>query len=64
MVAEEGADYLGFASFGVAAVEPGGKQSSTGQLHLDGFSPHAKYRMFPQRFCSPVCGARYFLRRT
>ena len=40
MVAEAGLDYLGFASYGVAAVDTGGKQSSTGALHLNGFSSY------------------------
>ena len=48
MVAEAGLDYLGYASYGIAAVETGGKQGSTGALHLDGFSSCHRTKEKPQ----------------
>ena len=39
-----GLDYFGCASYGIAAVETGGKQMSAGHLHLMGSSPAAQYQ--------------------
>ena len=62
MVAEAGLDGLGCASYGVAAVETGGKQLFTEQLHLDGFEPACNEKRQPAERLTVFFGIYHVIR--